>query len=112
MKRFLFTLLLLLALLFHILKSGLMIRILMKRFMHLMLFGDDETVITVVEFWVEFNKDNAFKDWDKLKGVEYYRVDIEKRYQILRKNIESEWLQQLSYLRMVLKKKVSKQDWI
>ena len=41
-------------------------------------FGDDETVITVVEFWVEFNKDNAFKDWDKLKGVEYYRVDIEK----------------------------------
>lgn len=41
-------------------------------------FGDDETIITVVEFWVEFNKDNAFKDWDKLKGVEYYRVDIEK----------------------------------
>lgn len=41
-------------------------------------FGDDETVITVVEFWVEFNKDNAFKDWDKVKGVEYYRVDIEK----------------------------------
>lgn len=41
-------------------------------------FGDDETVITVVEFWVEFNKDNAFKEWDKVKGVEYYRVDIEK----------------------------------
>ena len=41
-------------------------------------FGDDETVITVVEFWVEFNKDNAFKDWEKVKGVEYYRVDIEK----------------------------------
>lgn len=41
-------------------------------------FGDDETIITVVEFWVEFNKDNAFPDWDKLKGVEYFRVDIAK----------------------------------
>jgi len=41
-------------------------------------FGDDETVITVVEFWVEFNKANAFPDWDKLDGVEYFRVDISK----------------------------------
>ena len=41
-------------------------------------FGDDETVITVVEFWVEFNKVNAFPDWDKLEGVEYFRVDISK----------------------------------
>ncbi len=40
-------------------------------------FGDDETVITVVEFWVEFNKVNAFPDWDKLEGVEYFRVDIQ-----------------------------------
>jgi hypothetical protein len=41
-------------------------------------FGDDETVITVVEFWVEFNKANAFPDWDKLEGVEYFLVDISK----------------------------------
>ena len=41
-------------------------------------FGDDETVITVVEFWVEFNKANAFPDWDKLDGVEYFLVDISK----------------------------------
>ena len=41
-------------------------------------FGDDETVITIVEFWVEFNKANAFPDWDKLDGVEYFRVDISK----------------------------------
>ena len=41
-------------------------------------FGDDETIITIVEFWVEFNKANAFPDWDKLEGVEYFRVDISK----------------------------------
>jgi hypothetical protein len=41
-------------------------------------FGDDETVITIVEFWVEFNKANAFPDWDKLEGVEYFLVDISK----------------------------------
>lgn len=32
--------------------------------------------IVVVEFWVEFNKDNAFKDWDKIKGAKYFRIDI------------------------------------
>ena len=36
-----------------------MIRILMKRVIDDCTFGDDETVITVVEFWVEFNKDNV-----------------------------------------------------
>ena len=41
-------------------------------------FDDDETVITIIEFWVEFNKANAFSDWDKLDGVEYFRVDISK----------------------------------
>ena len=41
-------------------------------------FGDDETTIVVVEFWVEFNKANAFSEWDKLTDVKYYRVDIEK----------------------------------
>ena len=41
-------------------------------------FGDDETTIVVVEFWVEFNKANAFSEWDKLTDIKYYRVDIEK----------------------------------
>ena len=41
-------------------------------------FGDDDMTIHVVEFWVEFNKANAFQDWNKLKGVTYYRVDIDK----------------------------------
>jgi hypothetical protein len=39
---------------------------------------DDHDVI-VVEFYAEFNKDNAFKDWakiDKLDGVKYYRCNI------------------------------------
>ena len=37
--------------------------------------------VIVVEFWAEFNKDNAFPDWKKLEnldGVKYYRVDIAK----------------------------------
>jgi hypothetical protein len=42
---------------------------------------EDQTAhdVIVVEFYAEFNKDNAFKDWakiDKLDGVKYYRVDI------------------------------------
>ena len=41
-------------------------------------FGDDEMSIIVIEFWAKFNEVNAFKDWDKVKGVEYYRVDIAK----------------------------------
>ena len=35
--------------------------------------------VIVVEFYADFNKDNAFKDWakiDKLDGVKYYRCDI------------------------------------
>lgn len=35
--------------------------------------------VIVVEFWAEFNKDNAFKDWKKindLTGVKYYRCNI------------------------------------
>lgn len=39
---------------------------------------DDGHSIVIIEFWAEFNKDNAFKDWQKLKGVEYYRCDISK----------------------------------
>ena len=41
-------------------------------------FGDDESTIVVVEFWAKFNEANAFSDWDKVKGVKYYRVDIGK----------------------------------
>ena len=41
-------------------------------------FGDDEMSIVVIEFWASFNEANAFPDWDKLEGVEYYRVDIGK----------------------------------
>ncbi len=35
--------------------------------------------VIVVEFWAEFNKNNAFKDWKKindLNGVKYYRCNI------------------------------------
>jgi len=35
--------------------------------------------VIVVEFYADFNKDNAFKDWkkiDDLDGVQYYRCDI------------------------------------
>lgn len=35
--------------------------------------------VIIVEFWAEFNKDNAFKEWkklDNLDGVKYYRIDI------------------------------------
>ena len=41
-------------------------------------FGDDESSIIVVEFWAKFNEANAFPNWDKLNGVQYYRVDIAK----------------------------------
>lgn len=42
-------------------------------------FDDDEDEVIVIEFWAEFNKDNAFPDWQKLvdlPGVSYFRVDI------------------------------------
>lgn len=41
-------------------------------------FGDDESSIVIVEFWASFNAANAFSDWNKIEGVEYYRVDIGK----------------------------------
>ena len=40
-------------------------------------FGDDETKIVVVEFWADFNKDNAFTEWNKV-DAKYVRVDIAK----------------------------------
>jgi hypothetical protein len=52
-------------------------------------FDDEGHSIIVVEVWAEFNKDNAFKDWSKLKGItHYYRCDIatspaiKKKYRI------------------------------
>ena len=51
-------------------------------------FGEDETSIVVVEFWVKFNEKNCFNQWDKLKGITYHRVDIalapiaKKKYRI------------------------------
>tara|TARA_B110000091_G_scaffold62073_1_gene68239 strand:- start:268 stop:672 length:405 start_codon:yes stop_codon:yes gene_type:complete len=41
-------------------------------------FTDDDVSIVIVEFWVKFNSQNAFVDWDKVKGVKYFRVDISK----------------------------------
>lgn len=39
-------------------------------------FGDSDNNIVVIEFYAEFNKVNAFPDWDKIKGAKYFRVDI------------------------------------
>tara|TARA_B100001939_G_scaffold82530_1_gene70312 strand:- start:379 stop:777 length:399 start_codon:yes stop_codon:yes gene_type:complete len=41
-------------------------------------FGDDNTKPIVVEFWAKFNEANCFAEWDELKNVVYYRVDIAK----------------------------------
>ena len=41
--------------------------------------SEEDNAVIVVEFYAEFNKDNAFKEWDKidkLEGVKYYRIDI------------------------------------
>jgi len=51
-------------------------------------FGDDDQNIVVVEFWAKFNEANAFADWDKVKGVKYFRIDVgsspvmKKKYRI------------------------------
>ena len=41
-------------------------------------FEDDGATLVVVEFYAEFNRDNAFQHWAKLKGVKYYLCDIAK----------------------------------
>ena len=41
-------------------------------------FGSNLEQTVVVEFWAKFNEANCFGDWDKLKDVVYYRVDIAK----------------------------------
>ena len=49
---------------------------------------DDLDVLVVVEFYADFNKENAFSEWSKLNGCAYYRVDIadapaaKKKYRI------------------------------
>ena len=39
-------------------------------------FGDDDTSIVIVEFWVKFNQENCFVEWEELEGVTYHRIDI------------------------------------
>jgi len=41
-------------------------------------FGDDETKPVIVEFWAKFNEVNCLAEWEELKDVIYYRVDISK----------------------------------
>lgn len=42
-------------------------------------FGDDEHNIVIVEFWIEWNKSNAFGHSHKLEGVDgYYLVNTGK----------------------------------
>ena len=38
---------------------------------------DDTDDIVIIEFWADFNKDNAFVEWDKvdkIEGVKEYRI--------------------------------------
>ena len=41
-------------------------------------FGENNFETIVVEFWADFNKENCFAEWDKIKNATYYRVDIAK----------------------------------
>ena len=41
-------------------------------------FQDDNISVIVVEFWASFNDANSFSDWENLKGIKYYKVDISK----------------------------------
>ena len=41
-------------------------------------FGDDDKLPIVVEFWASFNAENCFADWDKIENAIYYRVDLAK----------------------------------
>ena len=78
MRRFLITLLLLLASFVSYSQNWLDDSNFEDKINEKSAFGDDETNVVVVEFWVEFNKQNAFEEWKSLEGVTYYRVDIEK----------------------------------
>ena len=48
-------------------------------------FGDDEFNIVVIEFYVEFNKQNAFKEWEQLTGVKYFRADMKQTQEMKKK---------------------------
>ena len=39
-------------------------------------FGDDQSLLVVVEFYAKFNDANKFEDWNKLQDVVYYRANI------------------------------------
>tara|TARA_R110002020_G_scaffold208149_1_gene413786 strand:- start:925 stop:1335 length:411 start_codon:yes stop_codon:yes gene_type:complete len=41
-------------------------------------FGENNFNTIIIEFWAEFNKENCFADWNKIKNAKYYRVDISK----------------------------------
>ena len=41
-------------------------------------FGDDQSKPVIVEFWAKFNEVNCLAEWQDLKDVIYYRVDISK----------------------------------
>jgi len=41
-------------------------------------FGENNFETIVVEFWADFNKENCFAEWNKIKNATYYRVDIAK----------------------------------
>ena len=41
-------------------------------------FGDDNDKTILIEFWADFNKENCFNEWEKIKDALYYRVDISK----------------------------------
>ena len=41
-------------------------------------YGENNFETIVVEFWADFNKENCFAEWDKIKNATYYRVDIAK----------------------------------
>jgi len=51
-------------------------------------FGNNGNKPVLIEFWAEFNKENCFSSWNKVKDVVYYRVNIalapetKKRYGI------------------------------
>jgi len=41
-------------------------------------FGDESEKPVLIEFWAKFNEANCFAEWEQLKDVTYYRVDISK----------------------------------
>ena len=41
-------------------------------------FGDESEKPVLIEFWAKFNEKNCFAEWEQLKDVIYYRVDISK----------------------------------